>query len=101
MTRVVRLSELEASPHANVFPEAEPKTVLLSLEAGERVASHTHPGRDVVLHLLDGAVELNLDDETRALESGDVVRFEGEREISPAATEPSTALILLARRTDE
>lgn len=98
MTEITALADLDGEPHANVFPGTEPKTVRLSLAAGERVAAHSHPGRDVVLHLLDGAIELELDDETHTLEANDVARFDGEREISPVATEPSTALIVLAPR---
>lgn len=96
MTEITRLSDLDATPHANVFPGSEPKTVRLSLAAGERVDSHRHPGRSVVLAVLDGALELDLDDETHALESGDVARFDGDRAISPRATEASTALVVLA-----
>lgn len=101
MTEITALSELDGEPHANVFPESEPKTVRLSLDADERVAPHTHPGRDVVLYLLDGAIDLELDEETHSLAAGDVARFDGEREISPVAREPSTALVVLANRSTE
>ncbi len=96
---VRRLADLDGSPHANVFPDAEPKTIRLTLAAGESVAPHAHPGRRVVCHLLDGAVELTLGDETHDLAAGDVVRFDGDREISPRAVEDSTALLVLARAT--
>ncbi len=98
MTRIRTLSDLDGAPHANVFPESEPKTIRLRLDAGERVDPHRHPGRDVLFYLLDGEVDLRLDDETHRLAGGDVARFDGEREISPAATEDSTALVVLAPR---
>jgi len=100
MTSVRSLDELEGKPHANVFPESEPKTIRLSLDADERIDPHRHPKRDIVLHVLDGAIELDLDAETIDLTAGDVARFEGEREISPHAVEPSVALIVLAPRAD-
>lgn len=101
MTHTETLADLDGAPHANVFPESEPKTIRLRLDAGERVDPHRHPGRDVVLYLLDGAVDLHLDDEKHELVGGDIARFDGEREISPAATEDSTALVVLAARADD
>lgn len=100
MTTVCSLGDLEGEPHANVFPESEPKTIRLTLDEGDRVDPHQHPGRDIVLHLLEGAIELDLDDETHELTAGDVVRFEGEREVSPYAVEESVALIVLAPRAE-
>lgn len=100
MTTVRSVDALDGEPHANVFPESEPKTIRLTLDEGERVDPHRHPGRDVVLHLLEGAVALGLDDETVELTAGDVIRFEGEREVSPYAVENSVALIVLAPRTE-
>ena len=100
MTEIEHLPSLEGRPHANVFPTSEPKTIRLTLAAEERVDPHTHPGRDIVLYVLDGAIDLDLDDETHELAAGDVARFDGEREISPVARELSTALVVLAPRTD-
>lgn len=101
MTRIEHLPGLDAAPHANVFPEHEPKTVKLALDAGERVPEHDHPNREIVLYLIDGALRLALDGEPHALEAGDVVRFDGDQDISPVAEVPSTALLVLARRSPE
>ncbi|WP_435066658.1 cupin domain-containing protein [Haloplanus sp. C73] len=101
MTSIRTLSELDGERHANVFPDAEPKTIRLTLDAGEAVAPHTHPGREIVFYLVEGQVELRLDDETHELAAGDVARFDGEREVAPRAIEASTALIVLAARADD
>lgn len=90
------LSTLSETPHAEVFETRRPRTVRLRLDADERVPRHTHEGTDVVLHLLDGRVELTLDDETYDLEAGDLIRFSGDREVSPYAVEPSTAVVVFA-----
>jgi len=45
MTTVHNLNELDGQPHANVFPDAEPKTIKLTLDAGGEVLSHSHPDR--------------------------------------------------------
>jgi len=100
MTTVKTLDDLAGEPHANVFPDAEPKTVRLTLPAGEAIAAHTHPGRDIVCYLLEGRIELQVGEETDELTAGDVARFEGEAEISPRAIEDSTALLVLAPRAD-
>ena len=98
MIELRTLAELDGAPHANVFPEKEPKTIKLTLEAGESVPEHSHPGRDIVLYLLEGQIELTLDDETHDLSAGEIARFEGELDISPTAVDDSVALIVLAER---
>lgn len=100
MTTRTSLSALEGTPHANVFPENEPKTIRLTLEAGESVPPHTHPDRDIVFYLIDGEIELLVGDNELALAGGDIARFAGEQEISPTATTDSIALIVLAERVD-
>jgi quercetin dioxygenase-like cupin family protein len=98
MTAVEHLPDLDGTPHANVFPTEEPKTIRLTLDADERVDPHTHPGRDIVLYVVEGAIDLELDGERHALEAGDIAQFPGEREVSPIAREPSVALVVLAER---
>lgn len=100
MTTVQTLTELEGQPHADVFPDAELKTIRLTLSEGEEIAPHAHPGRDVVFHLLEGAVELQLGEDTHELAGGDIARFRGDQEISPRAIADSTALVVLAPRSD-
>ncbi|ELZ00266.1 cupin domain-containing protein [Natrialba aegyptia] len=73
----------------------------MTLDAGEAVAAHDHPEREIVLYLIEGAIELTLDDEEYDLTAGDIVRFDGRREVSPRAIEPSVALILLAERSSD
>jgi quercetin dioxygenase-like cupin family protein len=99
MTSIQYLPDLKGTPHANVFPESEPTTIRLTLAAGEGVDPHTHPGREIVLYLIDGTLELQLGSETHELKQGDVARFDGNQEISPTATEDSTAVIVLANKT--
>lgn len=101
MTTVRRLAELDGQPHANVFREAEPKTIRLRLAEDEQIPAHAHPDRQVVLYLVEGSVELRLDDESHELSAGDVARFDGDRQISPRAREPSTVLVVLAARADD
>lgn len=100
MPEQASLEELEAAPHARPFEAGEPTVIRLALEADERVDPHTHPEREIVLFLRSGEIELDLDDETYDLTAGDVIRFDGQREVSPYAVEDSEALIVLAQRTD-
>lgn len=96
MPEIASLDELETTPHAEVFDQRQPRTVRLELAAEERVPPHTHPGKDIVIHLLSGHLELTLDDTTYELVPGQLIQFSGEREVSPMAIEPSTALVVLA-----
>lgn len=100
MTTMTSLSELEGSPHAIVFPGDEPKTIRLQLDTGDSVPSHTHPGRDIVFYLIDGAVDVAVGDDRFSMTAGDIARFAGDQEIAPTATEDSIALIVLAPRAD-
>lgn len=100
MTTIHSLTDLDGSPHANVFPETEPKTIRLTLDAGERVDPHRHPDREIVFSLLEGGIDLHLGEETFELTEGDIARFDGDREISPVASENSTALIVLAHASE-
>jgi len=96
----VRLADLDGEPHAAAFPGREPKTVRLSLEAGETVPEHAHPGRTVLFHALTGAFAVRLDGEEHAVEAGEIVRFDGETAVEPTATEDATALVVLAPKSD-
>lgn len=75
--------------------EGEPRTVLLSLAADERVPAHSHPDRGVVFQVLSGEIDLSLDDETSTLAAGDIVRFDGDCDISPHARTDARALVVL------
>lgn len=100
MPEQVSLDELSTTPHARPFDAGEPMVIQLTLEADERVDPHTHPEREIVLSLRSGQIELDLDEETHDLAAGDVIRFDGQREVSPYAVEESEALIVLAQRSD-
>jgi uncharacterized cupin superfamily protein len=77
-----------------------PRVVRLQLSAGESVPPHTHPGSDVVIRVLSGELELELDGESYGLSTGQVVRFSGRREVSPAGVTDATALVVLAPRPE-
>lgn len=100
MVTITSIDQLTGAPHANAFPRKEPKTIRLKLEAGESVPAHSHPGRDIVLYLISGEIELELDDSPHLVEAGDIARFDGALEISPRANENSTALIVLSPKSE-
>jgi quercetin dioxygenase-like cupin family protein len=101
VTTIRALDDLEGEPHANAFPDEEPKTIRLTLGVGEAVPPHDHPDREIVLYLVEGEIELRLGEETHDLAAGDVARFDGDRTVSPRAVEDSTALIVLTKRSDD
>ncbi|MFB6111747.1 MAG: cupin domain-containing protein [Halobacteriaceae archaeon] len=101
MTTIRSLATLDGEPHANAFPASEPTTIRLTLAAGEEVPPHDHPDREIVLYLIEGALELTIGGETHALSAGDLARFDGDQPISPRAVEDSTALLVLAQRAED
>ena len=96
MPEITTLSDLEKTPHAEVFDHGSPRTIRLQLEAGQQMPPHQHPDTMVVLHVLAGEIELWLDDDIYSLVAGDLIRFSGERSISPYAVEDSTAVVVFA-----
>ena len=79
--------------------EGEPDVVGLRLDAGESVVPHAHPRRGVVFFVVAGRFEVAVAGDTWLVEAGDCLRFDGEHEVSPAATDdgPATALVVLGR----
>ncbi|MDY6765390.1 MAG: cupin domain-containing protein [Halobacteria archaeon] len=77
---------------ARVFDE--PQTLRLKLEGGESRPEHQHPGKEVVLYVVEGSLTLSLGDRTYNLEEGDAIRFSGDQDISPKANEDVSALLV-------
>ena len=97
-TEHVVLDDLEGRPHAHCF-EAEPTTIRLTLAEGESVPAHRHPDRRIVLYVVEGELSVTLGDADHAVRAGEVIRFDGNQDISPTAIEDTVALIVLAKRT--
>ncbi|GGL42316.1 hypothetical protein GCM10009037_27320 [Halarchaeum grantii] len=97
MPDVQTLADLTEEPHATVFADA-PRTVRLSLDAGESLPEHDHPGVDVLLVGLEGHLTVELDGDPHDVRGGDVLRVAGEHRIEPRARDDSTALVVLAPR---
>ena len=98
-TERVHLPDLDGDGRGVLF-EGEPRTVRLALDAGETVPPHEHPGRDIVCYVLDGELTMTLDGVDHALEAGDVLRFDGDQDISPTAETDAVALLVLAERAE-
>lgn len=100
MPDITSIESLEEAPHTEVFEEHSPRTVRLQLAADECVPKHRHPESNVVLSVRSGAIELTLGDEVYDLESGDVVQFDGDQDVSPDAVDDSTALVVFAPKEE-
>jgi quercetin dioxygenase-like cupin family protein len=87
----------DGSDRLSLF-ENSPRVVRLSLPAGERVPPHTHPDAVILFQVLAGTVELDLGDQTHRAEAGEILRFDGDQEISPRAVSDAEALVILADR---
>lgn len=100
MPELTTLDDLEQTPHAEVFDDRDPRTVLLRLEDGESVPPHQHPGTDIVMYVIDGELSVRLGDEHYQVTAGDAVSFSGDQDISPEATTAATALLMFAPSAD-
>ncbi len=79
MPNIKNISNLKDSQHVNIFPNKKPKTIRLKLDEGEKVDLHRHPKRKIIFYLIDGSIELTIEDETLKLEAGDIAHFSGEK----------------------
>lgn len=99
-TERTSLETLEEGPHARVF-EGEPRTVRLTLSEGERLPAHAHPDRQVVFHLLEGRMTVTVGEDRHELRAGELLRFDGEQDVSPKALEKSVAVVVLAQHAND
>jgi len=90
MVETASLDDLTETPREVAFPGSEPKTVWLTLAAGEAVPAHRHPDREIVVHAVSGRLDVRVDGESNVLDPGDLLRFDGRREVSrrPRRTAP-------------
>jgi len=95
MPTLTAIDDPDGHPHAPLF-EGEPRVVRLTLGADESVAPHRHPDTTVLLHVLSGHLDVALDGESHEVAAGEVLRFSGNREVAPTASEPTTALVVIA-----
>jgi quercetin dioxygenase-like cupin family protein len=96
-TELVRLSDLAGDGRGVLF-EGEPRTVRLALDAGDSVPPHEHPGREIICHVLEGELTMTLGETDHELVAGDVLRFDGNQDISPTAETDAVALLVLAKQ---
>ncbi|MHC3438393.1 cupin domain-containing protein [Natrialbaceae archaeon A-gly3] len=96
-TETAMLADCADRTRTQLF-EGEPRTVRLSLEAGEALASHRHPDRRIVFYVIEGEVAVTLSGTEYRLEADELLRFDGDQEIEPEALEDSVALLVLASR---
>lgn len=100
MVELTALSDLEQTPHAEVFETPQPRTVRLHLQADERIPAHSHPGTNIVLYLQRGRLEVTLDGEVYDLRGEELIRFSGDQDISPYAVEASIAILVFCQPSD-
>ncbi|WP_255151239.1 cupin domain-containing protein [Halorarius halobius] len=91
---VVALDALDGTV-APVF-DGDPRVVRLSLSAGEERPRHSHPDRVVVCHVVEGRLDLRLDGDPLEVGAGELVRFDGAREVAPRALDDTRAVLVLA-----
>lgn len=59
------------------------QVLLLCLTPGQSVPAHRHEGYEILLHVLDGVVEVTLDGEQMTLQSGDIILVDGANDFAP------------------
>jgi quercetin dioxygenase-like cupin family protein len=76
-----------------------PQVLRLRLDEGDERAEHSHPGKEIVLFVHQGEISLSLDSDRHTVTEGELLRFSGERKISPRAIEDSVALLFFVEKT--
>jgi quercetin dioxygenase-like cupin family protein len=86
------LDETDEKTVARLFDV--PQTLRLELDGGEQRPEHSHPGKEILLFLHEGELDIRLDGESHTVKEGDAIRFSGESDISPRAVEDTVALLV-------
>lgn len=69
------------------------RSLLFSLDAGEGVPEHTHPGQTVVLAVLAGRVDVTRDS-AASLNAGEVITHDGAQPLSMMAAQAGTRVLV-------
>lgn len=100
MPEHVSLADPTEEPHAELFETPRPRAVRLSLDAGQSMPAHSHPESDVLFHVVEGEMTVALDGESYDCAAGDLLRFDGRREVAPRAETDAVAVIVFAPRAE-
>ncbi|MDV6374717.1 hypothetical protein [Deinococcus arenicola] len=77
---------LAATPHG--------RALLFTLEAGQGIPPHRHPGASVIVAVLSGQIEVRAQT-TQMLGAGEVTTHDGNGQISLLALQPGQVLVTL------
>lgn len=70
-----------------------------SLANNEVVDRHNHPGKDVIITIVNGKIKvLFVDDEKYELTPGKILKFDGENFVTIKAKEPSQFFVTLIKK---
>ena len=82
--------------HGQVVNNQDIMVVHLHLKEGETIPAHNHPGRQIFFTVVEGEVEVYLDEkETYPLAPKKVLEFDGEARISVKALKESDIFVYL------
>lgn len=89
----------EIKEYGPVFNSDDLMVVHLHLEAGQKIQPHDHPGQEIFFTVVDGEVEVYLnEEETHVLQPKKVLNFKGEARISATALKESDVFVYLINR---
>ena len=83
-----------------LFNEEKVLAFILNLKAGQEIPPHKHEDSDLILHVITGKGELNVDDKITNITVGDVVYCEGKETFSLKnnSNEDTSCFVVLAPR---
>lgn len=83
-----------------VFQNKNGKVMSKAFKAGESIPSHNHEGEDIIFTVLQGSLNVMLNDsEEYVIKAGQVLIFDGKNHISAEATEDSTIMVTLIKQS--
>jgi quercetin dioxygenase-like cupin family protein len=83
-----------AAPPQVIAVTPHGRSLLFTLEAGQGIPPHRHPGAQVVLAVLAGEIEVATE-ATQTVKAGEVVAHDGNGSISLLARQPGKVLVTL------
>ncbi|WP_435064356.1 cupin domain-containing protein [Halobaculum sp. EA56] len=79
----------------------DPRVVSVTLDAGETIPEHEHPGTRVLFLVRSGTASVTVAGSERTLDAGSVARFDGGDGVAVEAETDCAALVVLSEAEEE
>lgn len=85
----------------DIFKSRNSSMFLLNFTSGQTMKSHSHPGKELYLHVLSGKGEFKIDDEKIQVKEDDVIHLEKDEMIGFENGDGNTSIYITMNKIEE